>query len=565
LGENILDSGCACRKQYLRRSGFDFTQPALSRINMRTHLAHRSGLLKIWNVVFSIGMIGFVLSNPGWAQQTSQRTEKESDKRSPPTDSLAYSVNVVSKVKLKGTVRDQNGDLVPNVAVRIMSPDQKEIMESKTDQTGRFELLADVDKRKALDLLVRAELDDGSLIGYAVPKVESSLLVEGIGNVEVWLGPPREVEIKIVDDNQFSVEDAIVVLAMSQTVVLGPFRSDENGIVRTVIPMTGAFWQVIAAKKELGMSYGTLPSVVPRWGVFTRTLTLENAMPLRVQLRGLDNKPVIGARVICTDFRKDQDGNRSAFSKIEDEVSVETDDTGEAWLDVLPFGIVNLVFVHPDYEVYRLPINHNRGAEFVHQVSLRNVVTNRCRVLDQFGNPYANHEVQIRMTSSQIYKPMTTNRTDENGMIEFSVVAEKPFMITASVDGMAAEAVTGLGLIDQRDGEIQELRLKPFSIISGCVRDETTKVPLPGKIVYLSQLGKGLNEMSGVKGAEKIAVWQRPRIVSEVTTDSEGRFRFQVPAGEFNLALDYTSNHSLRFMSGVAVSQTIDLEVKAEQ
>lgn len=532
---------------------------------MRTHMAHRSSLLRTWNVVFLIGMIGFVLSNPGWARQASQRLEKESNKQAFPVDSLADCVDVVSKVKLTGTVRDQEGNLVPNVAVRILSRDQIESIESRTDQIGRFELLTDVDKRKALDLLVRAELDDGSLIGYGAPKVESSLLVEGIGNVEVWLSPPREVEIKIVDDNQFSVEDAIVVLAMSQTVVLGPFRSDENGIVKTIIPITGAFWQVIAAKKELGMSYGTLPSVIPRGGVFTRTITLENAMPLRVQLRGLDKKPVIGARVICTDFTKDQDGNRWAFSKIKEEVSVETDDTGEAWLDVLPFGIVNLVFVHPDYEVYRLPINHERGAEFVHQVSLRNVVTNRCRVLDQFGNPYANREVQIQMTSSQIHKPMSTNRTDENGMIEFSVVAEKPFMITANVDGMAAEAVTGLGLIDQRDGEVQELRLNPFSIISGCVRDETTKVPLPGRIVYLSQLGKGLNEMSGVKGAEKIAVWQRPRIVSQVTTDSEGRFRFQVPAGEFNLALDYTSNHSLRFTIGVAVSQTVDLDVKGEQ
>ncbi len=56
---------------------------------------------------------------------------------------------------------------------------------------------------------------------------------------------------------------------MSQTVVLGPFRSDEKGVVRTIIPMTGGFWKVIAAKKELGMSYGTLPSVIPRGGVFT--------------------------------------------------------------------------------------------------------------------------------------------------------------------------------------------------------------------------------------------------------------------------------------------------------
>ena len=531
---------------------------------MRTHMAPRNGLLKRWNVLFTIGMIGFVLNSPGWARQTSQRAEKGSDKQAPPIDSLADGVDVVSKVKLTGTVRDEKGNLAANVAVRIMSPDPKENVQSKTDQNGRFELLSNVDKTKALDLLLRAELDDGSLIGYGVPKVESSLLVEGIGNVDVWLSPPREVEIKILDDNQFSVEDAIVVLAMSQTVGLGPFRSNNEGVIKTTIPMTGAIWQVIAAKKELGMSYGSLPAVIPGRGVFNKTITLEYAMPLRVQLRGLDHKPVIGARVTCTDFKKDQEGNRTAFSKIADEVSVETDDTGEAWLDVLPFGIANLVFVHPDYEVYRLTVNHNRGAEFVHQVSLRNVVTNRCRVLDQFGNPYANQEVQIQMTSSQIYKPMTANRTDDNGMIEFSVVAEKPFMITASVDGMAAEAVTGLGLIDQSDGEIQELRLKPFSIISGCVRDETTKVPLPGKIVYLSQLGKGLNEMSGVKGAEKIAVWQRPRIVSEITTDSEGRFRFQVPAGEFNLALDHSSDHSLRFTSGVAVSQTIDLDVKQE-
>lgn len=532
---------------------------------MQTHMAHSNGLLKKWNVVFSIAMIGFVFGNPGWALQTLQRKDKESEKKASPDGSLAGGEDVVSKVKLIGTVRDENGNLVPNVSVRIISPEQKESIESKTDQSGRFELLTNVDKTKALDLLVRAELDDGSLMGFGVPKIESSLWVEGIGNVEIWLSPPREVEIKIVDDNQFNVDDAIVVLAMNQTVVLGPFRSDERGIVRTIIPLTGAHWQVIAAKKELGMSYGKLPSVIPRWGVFTRTITLENAMPLRVQLRGLDNKPVIGARVICTDFGKDQDGNSSAFSKIKDEVSVETDDTGEAWIDVLPFGIVNLAFVHPDYEVYRIPMNHNRGAEFVHQVSLRNVVTNRCRVLDQFGNAYANREVQIQMTSSQIYKPMTTNRTDENGMIEFSVVAEKPFMITASVDGMAAEAVTGFGLIDQRDNEIQDLRLRPFSIISGCVRDETTKVPLPGKIVYLSQLGKGLNEMSGVKGAEKIAVWQRPRIVSEVRTDSEGRYRFQIPAGEFNLALDHSSNHSLRFTSGVAEIQTIDLDVKGEK
>jgi hypothetical protein len=532
---------------------------------MRTHMALPNGLLKIWNVVFSIGIIGFVISNPGWARQTSQRAEKGTDKQALLIDSLTEGVDVISKVKLTGTVRDEKGNLVPNVSVRIISPYQKANNQSKTDQAGRFELLANVDKTKVLDLLLRAESDDGSLIGYGVPKAESRLLVEGIGNVEVWLSPPREVEIKIVDDNQFSVEDASVVLAMSQTVVLGPFRSDDNGIIRTTLPMTGAFWQVIAAKKELGMSYGILPPIIPGRGVFTRTITLENAMPLRVQLRGLNNKPVIGARVVCTDFRKDQDSNGSAFSKIKDEVSVETDDTGEAWLDVLPFGIVNLVFVHPDYEVYRLSINHNRGAEFVHQVSLRNVVINRCRVLDQFGNPYANQEVQIQMMASQVYKPMTTNRTDENGMIEFSLVAEKPYMITASVDGMAAEAVTGLGLIDQRDDEIQELSLKPLSIISGVVRDETTKLPLPGKIVYLSQLGKGLNEMSGVKGAEKIAVWQRPRIVSEVTTDSEGRFRFQAPAGEFNLALDHSSNHSLRFTIGVAVRRTIDLDVKGEQ
>jgi hypothetical protein len=294
---------------------------------------------------------------------------------------------------------------------------------------------------------------------------------------------------------------------------------------------------------------------------------LEKALPMRVQLNDLDKKPVVGARVSVLRHYGDGQGVRDRverFFSLLDVVSEETDDSGEAWLDAFPFGTVTLSCRHHDYEAYSLTLNHDKGPEFVHQISLRNVATNRCLVVDEFGKPLVDTNIEVEISSLPIFENQIPDRTNESGMIEFSVVVGKPYMLTARMGGLGAAAITGFGVKEQDSVEVQTLRLKPLRTITGTVRSEGSGMAVPNRKVYLLQLGAGLDEVRTMRGAESVAVWVRPTMSQQCITDADGRFRFVVPEGEFNLSLSPQENNSKRFRISAEEVPNLDLTAREE-
>ena len=466
------------------------------------------------------------------------------------------------QVRLFGKVTDPDGKAVGANQVQVMSPKPLSNINAITDANGGYELLLDVESSDLFKIILRVEANDRSQMNYASPSIDSKFIKDRISQLDIKLHQLHDVEIKVVDENQFAVDEGLVCLFQSPNVALGPFPTGKDGIVRVTIPNTEESWTIAAVKKEVGFLSIELPFVKAGGPIRPVKIVLEKAQPMRVQLNGLDKKPVIGAQVSVVSYRSDARALRvpfRGFGDLLDLVSEETDDSGEAWLDAFPFGGVTLSCRHPDYEAYSLTLNHEKGPEFVHQISLRNVTTNRCLVVDEFGKPLVDTDIEVEISPLQIFKNRIPNRTDSSGMIEFSVVVGKPFMLTARLGGLGAAAVTGFGVQEQESKEIQTLQLKPLRSITGTVRIEGEGKVVPNRTVYLLQLGAGLDEVRIMRGSESLAVWVRPTMSHQFSTDAEGRFRFVVPEGEYNLSLFPGENNSKRFRLAADDVTNLDL------
>ncbi|MCU0710923.1 MAG: hypothetical protein MUC43_02610 [Pirellula sp.] len=515
---------------------------------------HRSRFITYWFVCFAMAWLqsfgsgkASALQEPAGAEPAIQELVDKPDQR--PKFVL----------DLHGQVTDQNGGVVNAGNVQIVSPKHLSGVKTVTNEDGQYKLRLELNRNELHNILIRVENGERTLLSYAVPRIDGVVLATGVSQLDVPLFPSREIEITVVDENQFAVDDASVCLLLGQTITLGPYSTGKDGILRVSVHASQELWTVMALKKQVGLScWQTLIDEQRKWEPRVR-LVLEKAQPMRVQLSGADKKPVIGARVGLSSISTGLPGRANFLETHFDLTAEETDDSGEAWLDAFPFGTVVVGCFHPDYESYTLTLNHNKGPEFVHQVSLRNVATNRCRVLDEAGNPLVNTRIEVEMLPLPIYQNRIPVRTDDRGILEFSAVVGKPYMLTARTDGLGAAAITGFGVEDQGEQEMQDLQLKPLRKIGGTVRLAGSGQPVSNRPVYLMQLGAGLEDVRKMRGADAIAVWARPILFHYAKTDAEGHFQFAVPDGEYNISLYFNENHSNRFRLPSAEGLRFDL------
>lgn len=481
------------------------------------------------------------------------------------SNTAAESSDVASpkqQVTISGHVTNPDGSDADVVIVSVVSPDRLKGIQANTDSAGKYELKLEVHELEFHEILLRAENKDQTLLCYVSSIKTPSTLATGRVQLDAQLSPSRPVVLNIVDENQFPVADAQVLFFNDQTIALGPFSTDATGTVRTLLHDAADSWSVIALKKEVGFC-NTVIGMAAQDGQETKArIVLEKSQPMRIQLNGNDKMPVVGAQVGLLRIDTPNRPFPSYVSSCFDITIEETDDSGEAWLDAFPFGIVTLGCHHPNYEAYTVRLDHKKGPEFVHKISLRETAINRCRVVDENGTPLANHPLTVRMSSLQIYKNQIPDRTDENGIIEFTVVVGQAYMISARTEKFGAIAVTGFGLKSQTDQDVQDLRLTPFGKITGTVRDKESQKPIENRAVHLLQLGAGLDDVRKMRGAEAIAVWSRPVLSYVATSDKEGRFLFEVPAGEYNISLYAQENHSNRFRLPSAEDRHFELTVE---
>lgn len=468
------------------------------------------------------------------------------------------------QVTITGHVTNPDGSATDMGIVSVVSPDRLKGIQANTDSAGKYELKLEIHNHEFSELLLSAESKDQTLLCYASPIKNSSLYATGRGQLDVQLSRSRKMVLRVVDENQFPVEHAHVLFFNGETISLGPLSTDADGTARVLLHDAADSWSVVALKKEVGFCNTVIRIAAQDEKESKAHIVLEKSQPMRIQLIGNDKMPVIGAQVglmrIDTNLRAFPGYTASCF----DLTVEETDDSGEAWLDTFPFGTVTVCCLHPNYEAYTLQLNHKKGPEFVHKVSLRETSINRCRVVDENGAPLANHPLMVRMSSLQIYKNRIPDRTDENGIIEFAVVVGQPYMISARTEKMGAIAVTGFGLKSQTDQDLQELRLVPLGKITGTVRAKKSHEPVENQSVHLLQLGAGLDDVRKMRGAEAIAVWSRPILSYTAQSDPEGRFLFEVPAGEYNISLHPQENHSNRFRLPSAEDRHFELTVEKE-
>jgi hypothetical protein len=512
--------------------------------------------------VLAMAILGLSCCVPANAFQDSRKTRQRGGESSNSEKSKRK-----SHVRLFGQVTDLEGNAVKAIQVQVMSPRVLSNIQTLTDDNGQYELHLELEGKALFEILLKVETDDRSLIRYASPNIDSRFIRDGVSQLDIQLQQPRDVEIVVVEENQFAVDDGAVCLFQGPNIALGVFSTGKNGIVQVTIPNTKEPWTIAAVKKEVGFSSIALPFVKPGEPIRPVKIVLEKALPMRVQLNDLEKKPVVGARVSVLRHSSDAQGMRGRIERLVhllDLVSEETDDSGEAWLDAFPFGTITLTCRHHDYEAYSLTLNHDQGPEFIHHISLRNVATNRCLVVDEFGKPLVDTNIDVEISNLPIFENQIPNRTDESGMIEFSVVVGQPYMLTARMGGLGAAAITGFGVKEQDSGEVQTLRLKPLRTIMGTVRSEGSGKVVPNRKVYLLQLGAGLDEVRQMRGAESVAVWVRPTMSQQFTTDAEGRFRFVVPEGEFNLSLSPQENNSKRFRILADEVPNLDLTAREE-
>ena len=373
---------------------------------------------------------------------------------SPPTSPALLSSTPPNVIVVSGMVVDTDGKPVSGAIVdQGIIPD----MTTKSDAEGRFrfELPA---TRRGSDIIMRAQLEDGSRLGFA-GVYYPSLANEAINPLWQWqfreptivLRPKITMTGKVVDAEGQAVSGASVA-ATAFYCEVARHVTGEDGTFTLEVPDDTPLNHLFAVKANAGLDYilyhqdSQRPNKVNDEPVkfdYTEpvTLTLGGARRIVVIVRTPEERPAEGIRIVpwllVNSSKKIPDGGDSWFNTVNSKLFVSTtDENGVATFDWFPLWAEREV----DFTVIPPPASDGQREYATHHAAVRfdprkDATMIDCRlvrlahpimgkVLDEEGKPVPG--VRVRMdiakadsSTSTMYS--TDSYSDEQGQIRFVV------------------------------------------------------------------------------------------------------------------------------------------------
>jgi outer membrane protein OmpA-like peptidoglycan-associated protein/protocatechuate 3,4-dioxygenase beta subunit len=387
---------------------------------------------------------------------------------------------------VQGTVRDLNGDPVPNAIVKIYDEEGNEVAQAKTDENGNYllevgeegdyELVATIpgygDKEP---VAITEDWDSNNRIDMTL---EPMLTAQGVVMNEDG-SPAGNVDVELRDDN-------------GDIVYKG--KTDENG-----------YYQFPLEENETYTAFAT-DGTLAGSETFTTDAGYDPLEDTNIQLGPVytvngvvldeEGNPVAGALVKIYD----ENGNEIA--------QVRTDENGEYTIPIYEDGSYQVVATIPGYgDIEQVVIDENWDNDGQIVMNLEPMLTAQGIVKNEDGTPAG--KVDIELTDEDgnvIYK----GRTDENGYYQFPLEEDQTYTALAE-DGMRSGQETFTTDKDYDPLEDTDIVLKSGTYVEGIVLDEDGNV-VEGAVVKLFD--------------------DEGNLIATTTTDENGEYHFDLGLNE---------------------------------
>lgn len=429
-------------------------------------------------------------------------------------------------ITIEGTVVDDRDAPVPKARVRLFSFDGS-AQSSLCDSQGKFRFLADLPTTRHLGFLAES-LKEGTK-GYLSIQEEGTLGLPA--PVKIVLKPPRELVVAVNDPKGDPIADAQVEVTESMRPIDGG-RTGPDGTIRFKLPAEATIGSVVALKSGRGFDYW-ISHLPPNWDPRPLppelSMTLNGARTARVQAIDSAGRPVPGITVLPWTIEKQghiRDANLSGFESQLDRT--ETDANGIAVIDWLPDDLVKPVAFLAATRDFHLPqpplFQPGQKKDEVVELTMKlmRVTTIAGKVLGPDGKPAVGTVLQAegRGETNHYYRDLA--RTNSRGEFEFRAYPDQAYLIAVLDENWAAASCTVPQVIEDEPVSGLELQLSRGTVLRGVVTTSDGQAQANATVTLVQSA-----EIAGAARAPSLVRWAR--------TDSQGRYRFRVGAGTFEM------------------------------
>ncbi len=444
-----------------------------------------------------------------------------------------------TRAVITGTVVDEAGKPVADAVVRTLwhgvggKPSS-----TQTGADGRFRLILD-HAASSNDIVLASDATEAHLGLYRVNSDAGKPTLDA----RIVLRPCRRLTARVADAGGKPVTGATVVVLDSSLHPLQRTRTGPDGVAEVGYPADAQVIQVIAAKAGVGLDYfenyrskpytdrGELPAEV--------RLILDGAQTAHVRVTDRAGKPIPGVMTLPWYIHKagkahDFNGTGSLFG---DDLP-RTGPDGAITIDWIPAELKAGVQIHcyskefhqPD--VAFLPPGRRDTTLDIHL--MRNAKISG-RVTKPDGRPAPGVLVRAEGRGRTHNYGRVVARSASDGAYALLCPPEQSYMVAVIDDGWAAASHTGIVLTDGETREGLDFHLVTGTSIRGRVTTGTPPQPVADHTVTLIQQGAPIaKELGAGRQREDLPLW--------ATTDADGRYRFHVGPGEYELFAQYGNN-----------------------
>lgn len=428
---------------------------------------------------------------------------------------------------IRGVVVD--GDEKPVVGANISTKPMvdKPIFRATSKESGAFLLRIPADGYYAESIMV--EDADGkrasfiSLIDYTTQSKDVFRIV---------LRPWRETIVRVVNTANKPIAKAQVFLIASGQELSGA-ATDADGETALRFPADAKVDWIVALKDGEGLDYYENYDAFPTQGRLRVPneigLCLDGAQSVSVTAIDTNRAPIAGVIVMPWIIHRDEklaDINMSGFFKW------RTDHDGRVDFKWLPKNLKRSVpfpMHHPKYHSSGHLYFSPEQAEHTQLTGMfAKVGTIRGRVLAADGSPMAGIRIQGEGhgATNNYFRGHTSTRAD--GSYQLDVYPNQSIIVAVTDENFAAPSVLNIEL---REGEVKEgidFRLNQGTLLTGTITMGPEKLHMRKATATLLQKGEG---------QAVLVRWSQ--------TDEQGRYRFRVGPGNYDLGLGETKRIAL--------------------
>lgn len=446
---------------------------------------------------------------------------------------------------LEGRVVGEKGQPVAGVRVFVNAlPNlpQGNGASTESDAEGRFHL----DVPQQFYFSVSASYDDGSRQAYYQVSLETGRDASP-PPLELVLKPAREVQARVMDDQQQPVADATILIS-SNYQKLSKATTDGDGRARFRVPADAPLQYAVALKSGVGLDYWVYrrkdsPQSDPYQLAADRTEPLEfklgKTRSVTVRVVDEQDRPLAGADVYPWYFQRPNKGEMLNLSGAVVDLHTKSDEQGLATVAFVPEdneGQVVIWVRKPGYHAPERAMFDLASGETELTAILMPLVRVAGRVVFADGRPAADMEVLAAGAGYGTDGFRETTKTDAEGRFEFQAHPDQYYQFAAGNQEWASPAVNKI----VRAGalmEAVELVLQPATRVFGRVTMGSDDSPVPKQYVSLYQENAvsyyDLLEAERLPNPKEGRHGISPRIVRGGTTDDDGRFEFFTGPGKY--------------------------------